>query len=266
MHGPGVRHIASRDNPDYRVWQRLQQGRGPRGDTRVLLEGEHLCRAWVDRYGPAPLVILDVQATHTGAGHWLMAQGGVRCVTLESSLAKALSSVAHGPPGLYMLVEPPQVPMPAQITESCLWLDRVQDPGNLGTLLRTAAAAGLAHAYLSSGCASAWCAKALRGGQGAHFVLQIHEHVDLQAAVGRLSIPLAATVLEASHSLYELDLTAPCAWVFGNEGAGIAPVLAEAAHLRVRIPQADTVESLNVAAAAAVCLFEQRRQRMLGFD
>uniref|UniRef100_UPI00333FFFFA TrmH family RNA methyltransferase n=1 Tax=Castellaniella defragrans TaxID=75697 RepID=UPI00333FFFFA len=259
-----ARHIASRDNPDYRLWLRLAQGRAPRGESRVLIEGEHLCRAWVEHHGAAPLAILDERALATAAGRWLMAEAGARCVTLHAALAESLSALAHGPAGLFLLVEPPRPPLPARIAQSCLWLDRVQDPGNLGALLRTAAAAGLDEAYLSTGCAAAWSAKVLRGGQGAHFALRIHERVDLRAALGRLDIPLAATTLDAAHDLYTLDLRGPCAWVFGNEGAGIDPALAKAATLRVRIAQTDAVESLNVAAAAAVCLFEQRRQRLLG--
>ncbi len=257
-----ARRIASRDNPDYRLWLRLAQGRAPRGETRVLLEGEHLCRAWVERHGTAPLAILDERAADTVAGRWLMEAAGERSALLDAALAGALSPLAHGPPGLFLLVEPPRPRTPARIAESCLWLDRVQDPGNLGALLRTAAAAGLREAHLSIGCAAAWSPKALRGGQGAHFALDIHEHVDLRAALERLDIPLAATALDGGLELYALDLRAPCAWVFGNEGAGIDPALAAAADWRVRIPQSDAVESLNVAAAAAVCLFEQRRQRL----
>jgi len=258
-----MRHIASRDNPDFRLWLRLAQGRGPRGESRVLLEGEHLCRAWVAHHGPAPLAILDERAADTAAGRWLMGAGGRRCVLLQSTLSEALTQVAHGPPGLFLLVQPPCPPPPARIAESCLWLDRVQDPGNLGALLRTAAAAGLHAAYLSTGCASAWSPKVLRGGQGAHFALRIHERVDLRAALARLELPLAATALDGAQDLYALDLRGPCAWVFGNEGEGVDPVLVDAAALRVRIAQTDAVESLNVAAAAAVCLFEQRRQQLV---
>lgn len=255
------RHIASRDNPDYRLWLRLAQGRAPRNESRILLEGEHLCRAWVDRYGRAPLAILDERAIQTGAGQWLLDRAGTRCVTLQPALAQGLSQVAHGPPGLFLLVRPPQPALPERIAGSSIWLDRVQDPGNLGALLRTAAAAGLTQAYLSPGCAAAWSPKVLRGGQGAHFALHIHEGVQLQAAVDRLDVPLAVTALDAAQDLYALDLRRPCAWVFGNEGAGVDPALSAAAALRVRIGHSDAVESLNVAAAAAVCLFEQRRQQ-----
>src|SRR5690606_27214460 len=115
------------------------------------------------------------------------------------------------------------------------------------------------HAYLSTGCASAWSAKVMRSAQGAHFVMTIHEHVKLAALRGRLAVPLVATALDDAQSLYDTALPRRCAWVFGNEGQGVAPALLAQADLRVFIPQAAEVESLNVAVAAGVCLFEQRR-------
>ncbi|CAM5791291.1 TrmH family RNA methyltransferase [Castellaniella caeni] len=258
-----VRHIASRDNPDYRLWLRLAQGRPGNRETRVLLEGEHLCRAWFERYG-VPLALIVSEGFQAQSPGWIKplwsACETVRRVVVEDHLARVLSQVEHGP-AVFFLVDVPVPAMPARVTEGCLWLDRVQDPGNLGTLLRTAAAAGLTAAFLSEGCAAAWSPKVLRSGQGAHFALQVHERVDLSALRARLDIPLAATTLEQARSLYRLDLRAPCAWLFGNEGRGVAPALLQGADWRVHIPQSAGVESLNVAAAAAICLFEQRRQQ-----
>src|SRR5690606_30856013 len=119
-------------------------------------------------------------------------------------------------------------------------------------------------AYLSTGCASAWSAKVLRSAQGAHFVMTIHEHVDLQATCERLEVPLVATALDGASSLYDASLPAQCAWLLGNEGQGVDRALLARADLRLYIPQDDEVESLNVAVAAGVCLFEQRRQVLLG--
>jgi len=258
-----VRHIASRDNPDYRIWLRLAQGRPGHRESRVILEGEHLCRAWLEHHGlPQALIVGEaIQAQSPGWIKPLWRQcESTRRIVLEDHLARVLSQVEHGP-AVFFLVEPPDTVLPAQLTKSCLWLDRVQDPGNLGTLLRTAAAAGLDAAFLSSGCAAAWSPKVLRSGQGAHFALRVHEHVDLQGLRARLRIPLAATTLEQAQSVYAQDLRQPCAWLFGNEGRGVAADLLKAADWRVHIPQSAGVESLNVAAAAAICLFEQRRQQ-----
>jgi TrmH family RNA methyltransferase len=257
-----TREIHSRDNPDYRAWLRLAQGRAARCDGRVLLEGEHLCRAWLEAHGAPATLIVGAAVRPLGwvQALWRACAASARIV-LQDSLATGLSQVREGP-AVFFVVEPPVAELPARIDQGCLWLDRVQDPGNLGTLLRTAAAAGLKQAFLSAGCASAWSPKVLRSGQGAHFALQIHEHADLQALQSRLAIPLAATTLEQARSLYDMDLRGPCAWLFGNEGRGVAPELLRAAQWRIRIPQAGAVESLNVAAAAAVCLFEQRRQQL----
>src|SRR5690606_18830011 len=108
-------------------------------------------------------------------------------------------------------------------------------------------------------CASAWSPKVLRSAQGAHFVMTIYEHADLAALRSRLAVPLIATALEGAQSLYDTALPAECAWVFGNEGQGVDAALLVQADLRVFIPQIAEVESLNVAVAAGVCLFEQRR-------
>lgn len=143
-------------------------------------------------------------------------------------------------------------------------LDRVQDPGNVGAILRTAAAAGVRTLLTTPGTAACWAPKVLRAGMGGHFVMDIVENVApdaLQALVTHL--PLAGTVLQGGQSLYGTDLRSPLAWVFGNEGEGIAPALQKWLGLRLTIPQVAGVESLNVAASAAVCLFEQRRQRLV---
>jgi TrmH family RNA methyltransferase len=102
----------------------------------------------------------------------------------------------------------------------------------------------------------------LRAGQGAHFSLAIREQVDLVAALAGGSVTTIATVARGGASLYELDLTGPIIWLVGNEGAGLTPELAAVAKVRATIPLANGTESLNVAAATAVCLFEAKRQRL----
>jgi TrmH family RNA methyltransferase len=131
----------------------------------------------------------------------------------------------------------------------------------MGSMLRTAAAAGVKHVFLSKGCVFAWSPKVLRAGQGAHFFLAIHEHAALAEIAGVYRGTVATTDVRTGASLFEVDLRGPVAWIFGSEGAGVSPELAETAGLRVRVPMPGAVESLNVAAAAAVCLFEQVRQQ-----
>lgn len=263
-----MKHVSSRDNPLYKRFSRLAQGKrdmsAPGGAQYVILEGIHLCQAWLDHIGQPEQALFDLRQLETQAEiQELAGRLAVSvCHSCEPRLAAGLSQVGHGQ-GVYFLVAAPSPVMPDRIAHNCLWLDRIQDPGNVGTLLRTAAAAGLRQAYLSTGCASAWSAKVLRSAQGAHFVMAIHERVDLRAACDRLGVPLVATALDNAQSLYDAALPEACAWLLGNEGQGVDPALLARADQRLYIPQADQVESLNVAVAAGVCLFEQRRQTLL---
>ncbi len=172
--------------------------------------------------------------------------------------------------GLFRTLSPSRTPsgllaeasIPVQVPRGSRFvvlLEDIQDPGNLGALIRCAAGAGVEAVMLSPGCCDAWSPKALRGGQGAQFLVPIEEDADLAAAAGRLPGPCHAAVLGAAPKLYDLDLTGPCAFAFGNEGAGLSPALLRACR-PFTIPMPGGTESLNVAAAAAVALFERVRQ------
>ncbi len=185
-------------------------------------------------------------------------------VVLKDELFESLSNI-HAAVGLLVVFRPPEQTEPPELISDGLLLEDVQDPGNLGTILRTAAAAGVSKVYLSSGTSSAWSPKALRAGMGAQFSLDIYENSNLLELADKSSIPVLATDLSGKKSLYETDLSAQSAWVFGNEGQGVSPELLTACSQAVKIPQVETtVESLNVSAAVAVCLFEQQRQRSAG--
>lgn len=265
-----MKRISSRDNPVYKRALRLAAGKREPGDHdarpghQLVIEGVHLCQAWLEHMGAPVLALFDAEKLESNPELMALAQSldAANCVACDTDLARRLSQVGHAQ-GVYFVVLAPQTQAPVRIEHDCIWLDRVQDPGNAGTLLRTSAAAGIRHAYLSDGCASAWSGKVLRSAQGAHFVMAIYEHVDLVQARSRLAIPLLATALEDAGSVYDCDLSGPCAWLMGNEGQGVDPLLLASADKRVFIPQDGRVESLNVAVAAGICLFEQRRQRSL---
>jgi TrmH family RNA methyltransferase len=140
-------------------------------------------------------------------------------------------------------------------------LEDIQDPGNLGSILRSAAAAGIRQIFLSSHCVHAWSPRVLRAGMGAHFMTEIHEQCDLVALARAFKGKVIATSHRATATVFAQDLTGRIALVFGNEGSGISPALAAVAHALVAIPMPGSVESLNIAAAAAICLFERVRQR-----
>lgn len=253
-----MKHIQSRDNSLYKHMSRVARGKQA---GMALLEGVHLCQAWLQHCGMPALALFDADKLQTNAEMvqlYAALDGGLAC-GCDSKLMHGLSSVQHGQ-GVYFAVDIPQPELPVRIGTNCVWLDNIQDPGNVGTILRTSAAAGIENIYLSAGCASAWSQKVLRSAQGAHFVLTIHEHVDLPALRARCDVPLVATTLQGAKSLYNTQLPALCAWLFGNEGQGVAAALQECADMRVFIPQTPNVESLNVGVAAAVCLFEHRRR------
>jgi TrmH family RNA methyltransferase len=252
-----VSSITSRDNPRYRELFGLAGDRRARRESgRTLIDGEHLlAEAWQAGLTPKRLIV----AEHADAtSNWRDRLPNVPVLVLPEALFKRLSPVAT-PTGLLAEIDIPK-PDSAASVRYALLLEDIQDPGNLGALLRTAAASGIEAIYLSPGCAEAWSPKALRGGQGGHFSLQIHEGVDLAAVARTFPGPVHAAALGRQHTLYELDLRGPCAFAFGNEGAGLSATLLQET-MPFTIPMPGKVESLNVAAAAAVCLFERVRQR-----
>ena len=257
-----MKHISSRDNPQYKMLSRLMAGKR---ESKVVLEGIHVCQEWLRHQGQPVFALFDLHKLDHEPELQQLADrlaSGV-AASCEPALIRRLSAVEQGQ-GVLFVCRVPEPQAPARIRASSLWVDRIQDPGNLGTLLRTAAAAGLDSVYLSVGTTSAWSQKVLRSAQGAHFSLSIYEHVDLLAAAHRLEIPLIATALDDSaESLHDATLPRHCAWVVGNEGQGVSPKLLARADRRIYIPQAPGVESLNVAVAAAICMFEQRRQHKL---
>lgn len=186
-----------------------------------------------------------------------------QCLVLADKLYDAVSTVDNGV-GLFLLVATPVASAPKALTESAVLLDGLQDPGNLGSILRSAAAAGVRQVFCSPGTVAAWSPKVLRTGMGAHFVLDIVEDADLVALCAASRIPLLATSSHAAQTIYDCDLSGPVAWLLGHEGQGVSAALQEAATQEVVIPHLGQMESLNVAAAAAVCLFEQLRQRTAG--
>lgn len=258
-----MKYISSKDNPTFKEVLRVVQGRRQSAEPLVWLEGVHLSQAWLDMGYAVKYALFDeLRLQDDTELQTLFKRVESKAVLhLRPLLMQQLSQVEQGQ-GVGLVVRAPIYDANEEINQSCVYLDRIQDPGNVGTLLRTIAAAGIEHVYLSPGCAWAWSQKVLRSAQGAHFALKIYEQMTHDVFINRLSIPLYATALEQAQSLYQLAIPSPVAWVFGNEGQGVAASLIKAASQLVFIPQVSAVESLNVGAAAAVCLFEQRRQQL----
>lgn len=254
-----MKQIQSRDNAFFKALKRLaESGRERRKTGKTLLDGVHLVEAYEAAFGRVDSLIVAESALI--GGEIAAFAAGRDVVLLADALMRDLGLV-ETPSGLLAVVDTPKAKAAVDLDNEAILLDGVQDPGNLGTLLRTAAAAGIKQALLSPGCAAAWSPKVLRAGQGAHFVLSIYEEADLAGFMTDYRGTTAVTCLDGSTSLYDADWQGPLAWVFGAEGLGVSPALIAAARLRIRIPMPGAVESLNVAAAAAICLFEALRRK-----
>jgi TrmH family RNA methyltransferase len=169
------------------------------------------------------------------------------------------ASALEAPDGVLALAIRPTPGLPAPC-ESMVLLENLQDPGNVGSIIRTCAAGGVQAVQLSAACADPWSPKALRAGMGGQFATVVCERVDLPAAAAAFGGQVVAAAPEAPTSLFDLDLTRPTAFIIGSEGSGISPDLQALASERVRLPMPGAVDSLNAAAAAAVCVFERVRQ------
>jgi TrmH family RNA methyltransferase len=140
-------------------------------------------------------------------------------------------------------------------------LENIQDPGNLGTILRSAKASGIQYIVLSKNSTDAWSPKVLRAGMGAHFGLNIIENAELTAYIKKPSQTLALALETSSENLFNIKLKPNTRFIFGNEGSGLSEQLCKNAALCVKIPMKNGVESLNIAMAATICCFEWMRQQ-----
>lgn len=257
-----MRHIASRDNPHFKALKKLAgSARERRKSGLTLLDGVHLAKAWAATGQPVEEYLVSEAATAQGEIADFLASHPQDSITVLADKLFADLSPVDTPTGLLTCVhaQPPSG-LPAA-DENTVVLDGVQDPGNVGSILRSAAAAGFKQAVLSADCAQPWSPKSLRAGMGAQFVLRIYEGVVLESFLADFRGTTAATLLDGEKDLYTAAVFPPVAWVFGHEGEGIRPLVAAATRLRVRIPMPGPMESLNVAAAAALCLFETVRRR-----
>jgi RNA methyltransferase, TrmH family len=249
--------VTSKDNP---LLQRLRkQARDPaahRKSDELWLEGEHLCSALRQRgQRPAQAVV--------GATAWALptlralALWAPKVVLVPDALFDGISALPS-PARIGYLLPVPAAPSIDPSAASVV-LDRLQDAGNVGSILRSAAAFGVGQVLALQGTAALWSPKVLRAGMGAHFGLRLVEGLQPDD-LATLQVPLVGTSLATDQLLHLVALPRPCAWVMGHEGQGVAPALLARCALQVRIPQPGGEESLNVAAAAAVCFYEAQRR------
>jgi TrmH family RNA methyltransferase len=256
------KHIISRDNPVFKQLKKLaDNSRERRSEGLTLLDGVHLIEAYMFTFGEPAMIIIPEGKSSVEATGLIQTLTEISTVMLPTLMFAELAPVANAT-GILALVKVPKLIAPEQ-PEFVLMLEDIQDPGNLGSMIRTAAAAGVEVVYLSTSCTDAWSPKALRGGQGAQFVLPIVERANLIAELDNFNGNSYATTIHG-ESLYGQDLTQATAFVIGNEGAGLRKQTIAAASKSITIPMTESkfgsVESLNAGAAAAVCLFERKRQ------
>ncbi len=242
--------ITSRENPLLKELRKLaHDNTAYRKAGRFWVEGDHLCSAALQR-GLKPLVAVFTEAFWPLAPA-AYAQAALKSVVVPAALFRELSAL-ESPAGVGFVLELSH-DQALRATAPSVVLDRVQDAGNVGSILRSAGAFGFKQVIALTGTAALWSPKVLRAGMGAHFGLHLLEGVNLDA-LQALQMPLVVTSSHQGELIQNLQLPKPCAWAFGHEGQGVCAELMGRATLRARIGQPGGEESLNVAAAAAICL------------
>ena len=253
--------LESKDNPKIKHLRALiEQNSYRKKQGQTVLEGTHLCQAWLEQDKKLNSIFTTEKSLeHPEICDILdLYQGAV--FVIAESLYRDLSTLGTTLPCL-AIIDQPTSRQSLDFAADTLILENVQDPGNAGTLLRSAAAAGIKQVICTKGSASLWSPRVLRAGMGAHFSVQTFENVALEDVLSRFEVPVYVTSSHRSTSLYEQDLKEPCVWILGNEGQGASEYALEHAK-SVAIPQPGGQESLNVAIAGSICFFEMVRQRL----
>ncbi len=253
-----VRVIASKGNPLLvRLRKLVADPSAYRKLGELWLEGDHLCAAFLERGGTVPLAVITESGWEQPALRQL-ASRAANVVLVPAALMAGLSGLESPSPLAFAV--PWSGAGTLQPDAPSVVLDRLQDAGNVGTILRSAAAFGFTQVLALKGTAALWSPRVLRAGMGAHFGLGLVEGVDM-ATLDTLAVPLLATSSHASRGIDESPLPWPCAFAFGHEGQGVSAGLLQRCRAELCIAQPGGEESLNVAAAAAVCMYESARQR-----
>jgi TrmH family RNA methyltransferase len=267
--------ITSKENPLFKEIRNLQ-ATGSKGQKarlasgQALLEGIHLVQTWVGDPALKTLLTSEIGLKNVEISQAVYEHIEIcpdtKVYQLDSTLWDLLSELVNAPQIAGLLDLPKSCLTPPQsiatLGGDALILDRIQDAGNVGSILRTAAAAGFTQVIALTGCAHLWSTKVLRAGMGAHRLLDLYEGWSNQQVLSAVTAPMLAATADAEQDLFSLkqELLHSVAWVMGSEGQGVSgDLLAQAKG--ISIPIDARVESLNVSTAAAVCLFETMRAR-----
>ncbi|MFC5497521.1 TrmH family RNA methyltransferase [Caenimonas terrae] len=250
MSSPDPQLISSRENPLLKELRRLaQDSTAYRKQQRVWIEGDHLCRAALARGVRPALAVFAESAWPQARTEW--ATAAAKTVLVADALFAGISGL-ESPATMAFAIDLPAAPALDPLAASVI-LDRVQDAGNVGAILRSAGAFGFRQVIALKGTAALWSPKVLRAGMGAHFGLRLLESLE-PAALDALAVPILVTSSHHGEFLHQAGLPWPCAWALGHEGQGVGDEVGSRASLAVRIAQPGGEESLNVSCAAAICL------------
>lgn len=281
--GADLKTLTSRENPDYKRWKSLLTHRGRTKENAYLAEGSNLAadavssgqhvRTLIFREGTVPADSVDEQtledAVKSGTAICFLADGLFGTLTAAERGVDVISEIETRAYTLEdlkgCLAEPPGETRGRGSLKSVVVLDRLQDPGNVGTIVRTADAAGFAGIITVKGTADIYSPKVVRSAAGSIFripILQAEDAADAVRMCGALGLPVAATGFDTDTLYFDVDMTAGMALVIGNEGRGVSPELTSAADIVIRIPMFGEIDSLNASTAAAVVMYECVRQSL----
>jgi TrmH family RNA methyltransferase len=242
--------ITSRDNPLLKELRKLAlDNTAYRKAGRFWIEGDHLCSAALQR-GVLPSISVYSESFWANA-KGPIAQAGTKQVVVPDALFRDISGLESLASVGFVVSLPTELSLDGHA--ATVILDRVQDAGNVGSILRSAGAFGFGQVLALKGTAALWSPKVLRAGMGAHFGLRLVEGLNL-SDLDTLQVPLVVTSSHQGQLIQDLKIPRPCAWVLGHEGQGVGAELMARASVFARIGQPGGEESLNVAAAAAICL------------
>lgn len=253
--------IASRDNPRVRRWRALMRdARERRKQQRAMIEGDNLVSAFLQSGRSVENLVLSKTGSERAEFVALAARSGKPPAVLADAVFRSIADT-ETPAGIAAEIAIPETAPDLKNSNTCVLLEGIQDAGNVGAILRSAAAFGIRDAVLGKGCADAWSPKVLRAAAGAHFSMLLAEGADLEAALGEFGGRIVCTVPRGGIPLASADLSGRLGWLLGAEGQGVSAALSALATQRVAIPMPGGAESLNVAVAAAICFYEMSRKR-----
>ncbi len=256
--------ITSQDNPLVRhIIQLTQDNHYRQNQQQAVIEGIHLVASLMNQRDDSVVSIIYSQEKQDNQEIKEIAQRYAdRLIEVPHQLYKKISTL-QAPDGILAIIQIENIQLPSISPDRfCLVLDTIQDPGNVGTLFRSAVASGFNTIVLSTGCAHAWSPKVIRAGMGAHFKLAIYEGVELEQLLametGRVWVAALSTTSKIYHTV---NLSQPFTLIVGNEGAGVNQQLLNRYYQHLSIPMQENTESLNAAVAGSIIMFESQRQR-----